>query len=129
LRQPNRPSMNRYSFHPTLLLRSPAYPFSQRNSYSLQEQLNNQYFRNALFIASPSFYAELEKAGFQQHQLKLKAHRTLFNYLNRLHYRSTPFGMFSGFGLLRWQKENIEVQSVTLGKRRLHVLPTFRVND
>lgn len=121
--------MHRYSFHPTLLLRSPAYPFSHKKHYSLQEHLNCQYFRNALFIASPSFYAELKKADFQLQRLKSKAHKAIFNYLNRLYYRSTPFGLFSGFGSLCWQSKSSVNKPVILGKYKLHVLPTFKAHE
>jgi thiopeptide-type bacteriocin biosynthesis protein len=121
--------MNRYSFHPALLMRSPAYPFSHKEYYSLQEHLDCQYFRNSLFLASPSFYAELKKTGFQKDLLKPKAVQALFNYLNRLYYRSTPFGLFSGFGITRWQKISSLAEPVRIGSRRLHVLPAVQPYD
>ncbi len=115
--------MKRYSFHPVMLLRSPAYPFNYIKATTLQEHLDDEYFRNALFIASPEFYNELQKANFLLTMVKPKAFRSLNNYVNRLHYRSTPFGMFSGFGPVRWQEEGEPFRTVILNNRQLHILP------
>lgn len=118
--------MKRYAFHPVLLLRSPAYAFSHVKETSLQGHLDTLYFRNALFIAAPQFYHEVKKEDFQVKALKPKAIRALGNYLNRLHYRNTPFGMFSGFCSLSWQGNDESCNPVILKDKQLHLLPEWR---
>lgn len=127
--------MKRYTFHPTMLLRSPAYPYSHAKANTLQFHLNEPYFRNALFLAAPEFYKELEKVGFLLSALKPKAIKTLNNYLNRLFYRCTPFGLFSGFSPISWQVENEPLERLILKRRKLHIIPelhtpkTVTIND
>lgn len=114
--------MKSYQFHPLLLLRSPAYPYKSYREAMLQSHLDQPYFRNALFLAAPGFYNQLEKQGFNIASLKPKAIRTLFNYLNRICFRTTPFGLFAGFAAVRWQTEEEEPSPISWTGRKLYLM-------
>lgn|GEM_PF-2111397 len=118
--------MRQYMFHPVALLRSPAYPFSHARELSLQEHLDAVYFRNGLFIAAPALFNEIRKSSFLAGNLRPKAIKALWNYLNRLYYRTTPFGMFSGFSTVKWQGAQTEARPLVFGGRQLHVMAEIK---
>jgi len=91
-----------YRFLPELFLRAPYYSFTGYDLSRLPEVLQEQAFRNAVFLASVEFYALLEKKGFDFDQLSEKERHTLYKYYNRMCFRPTPFGSFSSFTLLAW---------------------------
>ncbi|QCR22336.1 lantibiotic dehydratase [Pontibacter sp. SGAir0037] len=91
-----------YRFYSQLLLRTPAYPVSTYLETELQELLTEPHFRAAIFLASPFLYQELKKRSFQVPLLSPGALHALSKYRNRMCFRPTPFGLFSGFALAHW---------------------------
>ncbi|TBO42238.1 lantibiotic dehydratase [Pedobacter kyonggii] len=91
-----------YRFLPQLFLRAPYYSFTGYDLSRLPEVLQEQAFRNAVFLASAAFYALLEKKEFDFDKLADKEKHTLYKYYNRMCFRPTPFGSFSSFTLLQW---------------------------
>jgi thiopeptide-type bacteriocin biosynthesis protein len=59
-------------------------------------------FRNALWLASPGFYGELEKLGFDAGRLDARKRLAVLKYMNRACFRPTPFGGFASFALAGW---------------------------
>ena len=53
-----------YRFLPQVFLRAPYYSFSGYDLSRLPEVLQEQAFRNAVFLASAAFFALLEKKEF-----------------------------------------------------------------
>lgn len=111
-----------YRFLPQVFLRAPYYSFSGYDLSRLPEVLQEQAFRNAVFLASAGFYALLEKKGFDFDQLADKEKHTLYKYYNRMCFRPTPFGSFSSFTLLQWGSGG-QVRLAGSDESILHVLP------
>ncbi len=58
-------------------------------------------------IASPSFYEHIKDVSFDEYdQLNSKIKFTVWKYFNRSRFRATPFGTFSGFGLVKGNYDN-----------------------
>jgi thiopeptide-type bacteriocin biosynthesis protein len=96
---------NSYQFFPELFLRAPYYSFSLYDLERVAELLEDEVFRNALWLASPAFYQVLSAAGFDYRQLSSKQRHTLNKYYNRMCFRPTPFGSFATFTLLEWSEK------------------------
>jgi thiopeptide-type bacteriocin biosynthesis protein len=111
-----------YRFLPQVFLRAPYYSFSGYDLSRLPEVLQEQAFRNAVFLASAEFYALLEKKDFDFNKLVDKEKHTLYKYYNRMCFRSTPFGSFSSFTLLHWGSGG-QVRLAGRGESILHLLP------
>ncbi|MGM9475237.1 thiopeptide-type bacteriocin biosynthesis protein [Pedobacter sp. GSP4] len=111
-----------YRFLPDVFLRAPYYSFSAYDLSRLPEVLQEQAFRNAVFLASAGFYSLLEKKGFDFDRLTDKEKHTLSKYYNRMCFRPTPFGSFSSFTLLHWGSGGQIRLSGTDGSV-LHLLP------
>jgi thiopeptide-type bacteriocin biosynthesis protein len=94
--------MTPYKFHPTLLVRTPVYPYHAYAETAPAEILKQPLFKKAIWFASEAFYRELEKCDFEYDRLDKKAKNTVKKYINRMHYRPTPFGLCSAFGVLSW---------------------------
>src|SRR6185312_17242716 len=77
------------------------------NTYDddIQRHLNNRYFKAAIYISSPLFFACLEQKEFMFADLSEKEKLTLKKYLNRFSFRPTPFGLFAGVSLIRWDNQ------------------------
>jgi thiopeptide-type bacteriocin biosynthesis protein len=104
--------MKNLFFADQLLLRMPA---NSVNAYDddIQRHLTNQYFKAAIYIASPLFFACLEQKEFMFADLSDKEKLTLKKYLNRFSFRPTPFGLFAGVSLIRWDNQtNLNVQAI-----------------
>ncbi|QNN42960.1 lantibiotic dehydratase [Pedobacter roseus] len=111
-----------YRFLPQVFLRAPYYSFSGYDLSRLPEVLQEQAFRNAVFLASAGFYALLEKKEFDFDQLADKEKHTLYKYYNRMCFRPTPFGSFSSFSLLQWGSGG-QVRLAGSDESILHLLP------
>lgn len=94
--------MLRYHFYPTLLVRSPVYSYRDYPEKDSAQILKDPFFTAAIRLGSQSLYRELEKNRFSYENLDKKAVHSLRKYLNRMHFRPTPFGIFSGFSLMSW---------------------------
>ncbi len=111
-----------YRFLPQIFLRTPYYSFSGYDLSRLPEVLQEQAFRNAVFLASAGFYALLEKKEFDFDKLADKEKHTLYKYYNRMCFRPTPFGSFSSFTLLQWGSGG-QVRLAGSDESILHLLP------
>ncbi len=98
---------NKFVFRTPLL---PIGAFQQINEYDtideyLHHILSHDEVQEALYIASPVFYAEVEKFLIGSFTAQTDNHRTtrfrlsVLKYLNRMSSRSTPFGLFAGCGV------------------------------
>jgi thiopeptide-type bacteriocin biosynthesis protein len=87
------------------LLRAPLLPVVTGD-----QALARRDVRLALWIASESFAARLENAAtpasLSSSRRETRSHerlnRTLWQYLNRMRYRPTPFGLCAGVSLVSW---------------------------
>jgi thiopeptide-type bacteriocin biosynthesis protein len=92
--------MNDYTFHPKIVLRTPSESFSPW----LDEQIIKTYvdegnpFLQAVYLGSPTLY----KAVKDVDNLERKTILSLTKYIIRNRSRSTPFGLFSGVGVVKW---------------------------
>ncbi|MBT2560721.1 lantibiotic dehydratase [Pedobacter sp. ISL-68] len=111
-----------YRFLPEVFLRAPYYSFSGYDLSRLPEVLQEQAFRNAVFLASAGFYSLLEKKEFDFDRLTDKEKYTLSKYYNRMCFRATPFGSFSSFTLLHWGSGG-QVRLAGADESVLHLLP------
>jgi thiopeptide-type bacteriocin biosynthesis protein len=95
-----------YKFLSKVFLRAPYYSFARYDLDRLPEVLADQAFRNAIFLASPEFYSQLENRNFEPAEMTDKERHTLSKYYNRMCFRPTPFGTFASFTVLEWTNDN-----------------------
>ncbi|MEZ2336409.1 lantibiotic dehydratase [Mucilaginibacter sp. RCC_168] len=90
-----------YHFAPHLLLRMPV---KTPVDYIGEQQsfLDDEFFRTAIKVATPAFYAVLDHHQFQGIRLSEKETITVQKYINRYCFRPTPFGLFSSVSLVNW---------------------------
>lgn len=103
--------MNYYKYHPNFIFRTPQLPF-QKNKIDVSElfQLSKQdYFKEAIYIASPVLYDELVK----WHNGEIKDAKeidkivvSLYKYYTRMQSRCTPYGLFAACGTGKWAEQN-----------------------
>lgn len=98
--------MQNIYFFPFLVLRSPANSYEEYDTVDIRHKLSDSLFRSAIFIASKTLYNELVKNDFELDHLDKKSIFSLQKYLNRIHYRPTPFGLFSTFSTIKWKPTN-----------------------
>lgn len=113
-----------YDFFAELLVRSPFYSLDDYDLNRLPDILQSIDFRNALWLASPEFYRLIEKKDFAWSGLMEKERLSLQKYYNRMSFRSTPFGSFASFSLVKWstdQQLRLENKSAAI----LHLLPSI----
>ncbi|MFD0763267.1 lantibiotic dehydratase [Mucilaginibacter lutimaris] len=113
------PSLQLY---PLLVCRAAARPLLSHHTETL---LSDAYFRTAIWLASPDFYAVLEKHTFDFNKLDSRSKRSLSNYVNRICNRATPFGAFAGFAALRFGDSNQKIR-IGLTDSLLFLSPDFR---
>src|SRR5690242_12363668 len=117
--------MRAYSFLPKIVMRTPLYSYSQMQiDYS--ELLKDKYFRTALFLASRTFFNELNKSQFNYDLLTDKQKHSVKRYANRTIYRSTPFGLFSSFSLIDCQNRS-ETSDIIVNHPTIDIKPDFIV--
>jgi lantibiotic biosynthesis protein len=89
-----------------VVVRTPLLPFSRIDS-SINECLSKPEFAEALFLATPELFVEVNKyfsgslAGKDKERLELAIHK----YFLRASYRCTPFGLFGGISIATSGKE------------------------
>lgn len=103
-------------FYPKLTLRIPTYPFhSQIDDETLKTSLQDTYFLEAIYLASPHLFIECQK--WQNGTLTApgkikKLKESLFRYYLRMNNRCTPFGLFAGCSIVEWgEKTNLTIQT------------------
>ena len=62
----------------------------------------NSTFQEALQIASPDLIDFAKKYQFKYAEFPAKLKHSIWKYANRICYRSTPFGSFTGMGIGNW---------------------------
>lgn len=101
--------MNQFEPFDFYLLRMPVLPYNQlvdRLRYNsniaaeLEEFVDSSSFFDAVFLASESLHAEIQKwPGELSGARKDKLDTTIYKYLLRMATRSTPYGLFAGCAL------------------------------
>ena len=94
--------MENCQFNSSVMVRAPYYSFVDYNVTRLPQLLADPLFQRALYLASPELFALLESKKFNAAALNDKEHLTMLKYMNRMHYRPTPFGGFSSFSAAKW---------------------------
>ena len=109
-----------YHFFEEFVIRTPL--FSRRsfheNAYKeafsdeeLKEICEDSIFQEAIYLASPNLYHELNQWLHSEKELSSSQHQklknTILKYYTRMSIRCTPFGLFSGVGLGKFNKETI----------------------
>lgn len=96
-----------YQFFEHFITRSPLLPFSDfKKIFSpshideekLLEICSDPLFKEAIYLASPYLYKEIDK-HLSKNELPAKLKNTILKYYSRINTRCTPFGLFSGIGL------------------------------
>ncbi|MDO3641252.1 lantibiotic dehydratase [Mucilaginibacter sp. L3T2-6] len=114
-----------YRLYEQAFLRTPVYSFLRYDPERLPELLGTPLFRNAIWLASRSFYAELEKRGFSYKDLTQKQQFTLLKYYNRMCFRPTPFGLFAAFSVVCWGHRD-DLRLAGDNELRLGLLPQLQ---
>ncbi len=99
-----------YNYFPEFVLRTPLLDFPFYKNLTSGETVSNEHLKNAyknpivkeaMFLASPTLYFEIEK--WINGQLDIKKEKkikfSLLKYLTRMATRCTPFGLFAGCSL------------------------------
>jgi lantibiotic biosynthesis protein len=96
-----------FRFKEELVLRTPALPFtSMPDETSIEELIQDENFLEAVYLASPVLYAECMRwknrtVTDTKEIQKIKS--SLVKYYQRMYSRCTPFGLFAGCSLVKWQ--------------------------
>jgi thiopeptide-type bacteriocin biosynthesis protein len=97
--------MKNCQFNSSVMVRSPYYSFIDYSIARLPKLLADPLFQRALYLASPELFTLLESKKFNASALNDKQQLTLLKYINRMHYRPTPFGGFSSFSAAQWNAD------------------------
>ena len=114
--------MNNYSPFNNFVLRSPLLPFETINKINnnfLKEIASSGIFQEAIYLASPLLYDELQKwqkGKIAKPKEEKRLRYTLLRYLIRMSSRCTPFGLFAGCtsGEITQEKSTIENSRIFL---------------
>ncbi|OKS88667.1 lantibiotic dehydratase [Mucilaginibacter polytrichastri] len=98
--------MQNLTFIPALILRSPLYSFNEYCPSKLKSLLSDPSFILGVYLASPTLFKIIENANYNIAQLNKSQQLSLVKYINRMHYRPTPFGSFSSFSITQWGDGN-----------------------
>jgi hypothetical protein len=94
--------MENCHFNSSVMVRSPYYSFVDYSIDRMPELLADPVFQRALYLASPELFGLLDDKKFSATALNDKQQLTVLKYINRMHYRPTPFGGFSSFSAANW---------------------------
>ncbi|WP_338648515.1 lantibiotic dehydratase family protein [Flavobacterium sp. KS-LB2] len=121
---------NPYKIFNNYVLRSPLFSFSEYKKFTSQKTISdrnfkilcqNKIFREALFLASPSFFKEMDKwveGEIEDSDSSSKIKSTILKYYSRMSSRCTPFGLFSGCSVGEFDEStHIELDNVVNYKR------------
>ncbi|WP_342648149.1 lantibiotic dehydratase [Mucilaginibacter sp. CSA2-8R] len=101
---------NHYQFHDTVVLRHPVYSFQQFDKNNLAAKLQDSFFRDAIYLCSPTVFDELKKCSFDYTKLNAKLKNTVLKYFNRMCYRPTPFALCAAVSTVKWTGYADEIQ-------------------
>jgi hypothetical protein len=85
-----------YTPFPKIVIRTPLFSVNKTN---LSGCIENPDFREAIYIASPVLYDEMQKylkGEITEAGERGRIESSLYRYLSRMTTRSTPFGLFAG---------------------------------
>ena len=129
---------NSYEIFDSFCLRTPLFPFSKykkllSNSHltseDFKEILKDTLFREAIYLASPELFSEIEKweKGSITDLVKIeKIHFSILKYFTRISTRCTPFGLFASCTSGEFDSEtNISLQQKNNYKRFTRFDTTF----
>lgn len=88
----------------TFLIRTPRLPLNYLKETPFDILIKDSDFKEAVYIASPTLYVELEKIlenKINNVKDKYKIESALYRYITRMSSRSTPFGLFAGLSVGR----------------------------
>ena len=112
-----------YEFHEKVILRTPRFPLlNQLDEQVIKELLGDEHFLEAIYLASPVLYDECLKwkDGEITNKKEIdKITRSLAKYYSRMTSRCTPFGLFSGCGVIEWGISDSKI-TVERGKIKRH---------
>ncbi|RZJ76930.1 MAG: hypothetical protein EOO45_00490 [Flavobacterium sp.] len=91
-----------YLFYPTLIVRTPAKPYTGFNPDILEALLLTEDFQYALSLASPNLFFTLKNLEFKYSKLSPKLQLAVYRYYNRMSFRPTPFGAFASVATTCW---------------------------
>lgn len=98
-------------FADELIVRSPMYPYqSAKGREEVLALLDDAFFLEALYVASPGLYDEcrkLREGALKTGKEQTKVLNSLNRYLSRMRTRSTPFGLFSTCGTAVWAEARV----------------------
>ena len=93
--------MNKNKYYELLndfAIRIPALPFSNYRKFEdenfINDAINDSYFIEAIKIASPSLYDSIKRQKIDNSVIK-----AIIKYYSRISTRTTPFGLFSGISI------------------------------
>ena len=109
-----------------MFLRTPALSYADYHNCTPEDLIKSPFFQAAIFFASESLYTELKRFDFNYQLLDKKVQLSLQKYFNRMCYRPTPFGMFSSFSSLNWDKADNADVCVLKNEGLIHVNPDFQ---
>lgn len=100
-----------YTFHPSIVFRTPKFPLQIRDE-KVSDLFNiskEDFFKEAIYIASPVLYDELIK----WHKGELKDTKdidkiiiSIYKYYTRMKSRCTPYGLFAACSSGKWGEQN-----------------------
>ncbi len=111
-----------FEFLSEIILRAPLLSYEDYQLSDLHELIQQEWFKLAIYLASPDFYVRLAYNGFSGKLLTNKERLTLLKYYNRMSFRPTPFGAFSSFSTLSWGGGVTDVQLSNPKEARLKLL-------
>lgn len=114
-----------YQFFEEYIVRTPLFSckrfFETVNKHEISDEelkirlADDSVFLEALYLASPDLYEEILKWLHAEKQFSQKEHQklkhTLLKYYSRMSTRCTPFGLFSGVGLGKFNIDSKPVDS------------------
>lgn len=101
-----------YSIFDLFLIRTPRCPFNSLKEESLEAKLINPQVQEAIYIASPVLYSELQKylsGRITSIKEKHRIESALYRYISRMSSRCTPFGLFAGCSIGLIASDNTKV--------------------